>query len=100
MLCNCPDAACATRLAEGVIEARLAACVNILPEVRSIYRWQGQTEIASEVPLQIKTTPACWPALANWLKSAHPYDTPEIIALPVHAGLPAYLRWVQEETRP
>ncbi|TJZ75515.1 divalent-cation tolerance protein CutA [Chitiniphilus eburneus] len=98
VLCNCPDAGCAETLARGLVEEGLAACVNQLAPVQSVYRWQGRTEIAAEVPLLIKTTRARYPALQAWLEARHPYDLPEIIALPVVAGLPAYLRWVGDAT--
>jgi len=81
-----------------VVEARLAACVNILPRVQSVYRWQGAVESASEIPLLIKTTAANYPALENAIRAQHPYEIPEIIALPVERGLPAYLNWVAAET--
>jgi periplasmic divalent cation tolerance protein len=100
VLCNCPDQDCADRLAKGVIEARLAACVNRLSPVQSVYRWEGQIESASEIPLVIKTTAERYPELEAWLHAAHPYEVPEIIALPLAAGLPGYLAWVRQETFP
>ena len=98
VITNCPDEETANRIALAVIEARLAACVNILPRVQSIYRWQGAVESAIEVPLLIKTTAAAYPALEAAIRERHPYEVPEIIALPISAGLPAYLNWVAEET--
>lgn len=97
MLCNCPDESCAERLAHGLIETRLAACVNRLAPVISTYRWNDRVETSSEVPLLIKTTAARYPALQDWLTREHPYEVPEIIALPLAAGLPAYLDWVAGE---
>lgn len=97
VLCNCPDPFTAERLARGLIEARLAACVNRLAPVASVYRWNDTIETAEEVPLLIKTTAARYPALQDWLTREHPYDIPEIIALPLAAGLPAYLDWVAGE---
>ncbi len=97
VLCNCPDEASADRLAQGVIEARLAACVNRLAPVQSVYRWNERIEIATEVPLLIKTTASRYEAVQAWLQAAHPYDIPEIIALPLAAGLPAYLAWIAQE---
>ncbi|GHD65560.1 divalent-cation tolerance protein CutA [Jeongeupia chitinilytica] len=97
VICNCPDAATADRLATGLLEARLAACVNRLAPVQSIYRWEGRIETAEEVPLLAKTTLAAFPALQLWLAERHPYEVPEIIALPVTAGLPAYLDWLNDE---
>ncbi|SFN92933.1 divalent cation tolerance protein [Formivibrio citricus] len=99
-MCNCPDTATADRLAARLIEARLAACVNRLAAVQSVYRWEGKIETASEVPLLIKTTQERYPALEAWLAAEHPYDVPEIIALPLAATLPAYLDWVVQETLP
>ena len=98
VLTNCPDEACANTIALAVVEARLAACVNILPRVQSIYRWQGVVESAAEVPLLIKTTADNYPALEAAINELHPYDTPEIIALNIERGLPAYLDWVAAET--
>ncbi|MFN4343234.1 MAG: divalent-cation tolerance protein CutA [Azonexus sp.] len=98
VITNCPDEETANRIALAVVEARLAACVNILPRVQSIYRWQGAVESAAEVPLLIKTTAAAYPALEAAIRERHPYDVPEIIALPIAGGLPAYLNWLAAET--
>jgi len=94
VLCNVPDAALAQQIAETLVGEQLAACVNIMAPCRSVYRWQGKLENASEVPLQIKTTAAAYPALQARLLQLHPYEVPEIIALPISQGLPAYLQWV------
>ena len=99
VITNCPDEETANSIALAVVEAQLAACVNILPRVQSIYRWQGAVESAVEVPLLIKTTAAAYPALEAAIRERHPYDVPEIIALPITAGLPAYLNWLADETR-
>lgn len=99
VITNCPDEETANRIALAVVEAQLAACVNILARVQSIYRWQGAVESAVEVPLLIKTTAAAYPALEAAIRERHPYDVPEIIALPITAGLPAYLNWLAAETR-
>lgn len=98
VITNCPDEASANTIALAIVEAKLAACVNILPRVQSIYRWQGAVESATEVPLLIKTTTAAYPALEAAICARHPYEIPEIIALPISAGLPAYLNWVAAET--
>ncbi|MBL8431293.1 MAG: divalent-cation tolerance protein CutA [Dechloromonas sp.] len=98
VLTNCPDEEAANAIALAVVEARLAACVNILPRVQSIYRWQGRIESATEIPLLIKSTAASYPALEQAIRTLHPYEIPEIVALPITAGLPAYLNWVAEET--
>ena len=99
VIANCPDEACANRIALAVVEAGLAACVNLLPRVQSVYRWQGNIESASEVPLLIKTTAGRYTELETAIRELHPYDVPEIIALPIAQGLPAYLDWLAAETR-
>lgn len=98
VLTNCPDEAQAARLAEVLVEQRLAACVNILAPCRSVYRWQAAIEHASEVPLLIKTTQARYAALEAAIREHHPYELPEIVAVSVVRGLPAYLDWVTAET--
>lgn len=98
VLTNCPDEETANAIALAVVEAGLAACVNILPRAQSIYRWQGKVESATEIPLLIKSTAALYPALQAAIAQRHPYDVPEIIALPITRGLPAYLNWVAAET--
>lgn len=98
VLCTCPDAATARRLAAGLVEARLAACVNILPEIRSIYRWQGETCDDAETLLVAKTTGHAYGRLESWLLEHHPYEGPEVLALPVQAGAGGYLEWVRNET--
>lgn len=98
VLTNVPDEDCATHIARTLVERGLAACVNILAPCRSVYRWQGRVEETHELPLLIKCPAAGYPALEEALLALHPYEVPEIIALPVTAGLPAYLGWVAEET--
>ena len=98
ILCNCPDEEVANRIALAVLETRLAACVNIQPRIQSLYRWQGKIESATEIPLFIKSTAANYLALEAAIQKLHPYEIPEIIALPVERGLPAYLNWVAAET--
>lgn len=98
VITNCPDEESANAIALALVEAKLAACVNILPRVQSIYRWQGVVESATEVPLLIKSTAANFPALEGAIKQRHPYELPEIIALPITQGLPAYLNWLAAET--
>lgn len=100
VLTNLPDDASANALAAHLIEARLAACVNILAPCRSIYHWEGKTETASEVPLLIKTTTARYTELQAAIQKQHPYELPEIIAVPLQHGLPDYLAWVAAETTP
>jgi periplasmic divalent cation tolerance protein len=98
VLTNLPDRAAAERIADSLVTQGVAACVNVLAECASVYRWQGKVERASEVPLLIKTTRAAYPQLESALRKLHPYELPEIIALPVSAGLPEYLNWVAQET--
>jgi periplasmic divalent cation tolerance protein len=100
VLTNCPDADVADRIAHTLVEQKLAACVNRLPAVDSIFRWQGAVERAVEVPLLIKSTRERWPEIQEAIRALHPYEVPEIVAIPVVAGLPAYLRWVVDETQP
>jgi periplasmic divalent cation tolerance protein len=96
---NLPDRASAERIAETLVIEHVAACVNVLAECTSIYRWEGKLEHASEVPLLIKTTRAAYPKLEEALRKLHPHELPEIFALPVDAGLPEYLNWVVQETQ-
>ncbi len=96
---NLPDDASAHALATALVEARLAACVNVLAPCRSVYRWQGQIEDATEVPLLIKTTAERYPALEAAIRQLHPCELPEIIAVPIDRGLPDYLAWVSLATR-
>jgi periplasmic divalent cation tolerance protein len=93
-----PDAASAQKLACQLIAAHAAACVNQLPPCTSSYRWKDNIESVTEVPLLIKTTRAAYPRLEGLIREAHPYELPEIIAVPADAGLPAYLNWVRAET--
>jgi len=94
VLTACPDEACAERIARVLVEEGLAGCVNILPPMRSIYRWKGKIEDASEQLLVIKSTQARYPAIRDRLRSLHPYELPEIIAVPIADGLPEYLAWL------
>ena len=99
VLTNLPDRPSAEAMARELVEARLAACVNVLAPCHSVYRWQGVLEMADEVPLLIKTTSERYAALAAAIRSRHPYELPEVIALPIVHGLPDYLTWVASETR-
>lgn len=92
-----PDEASARAVARAVLDARVAACVNRMPPCESEYWWQGRIEGAREWPLIIKTTRERYGELERVIRGAHPYDVPEIVALPVVAGLPAYLQWVGSE---
>lgn len=95
---NLPDRAAAERLAEAVLRARAAACVNILAPCHSVYRWKGAIERAEEHPVLMKTTASAYGALEAVVREHHPYELPEIIAVPVERGLPGYLDWVSAET--
>ena len=98
VLTNVPDLECAQLIARTLVEARLAACVNLLPAVQSIYRWQGQIEEATEITLLIKTTSQQVDSLQTAIVKLHPYDVPEIIATPIVAGYAPYLQWIATET--
>ena len=98
VISNAPDREVATRIAEALVARRLAACVNVLGGCTSVYRWQGEVERAEEVPVLIKTRVARYPEVEALIRQLHPYELPEIIAVPVTHGLPDYLQWVAEET--
>lgn len=86
-------------IAREAVEQRLAACVHVLPAGHSVYRWQQRVEDAREHMLLLKTTAERYPSLEAWLMTRHPYETPEIIALPIAAGLPAYIDWIRQCTQ-
>ena len=98
VLTNVPDRATAEKIADLLVDRQLAACVNILAPCRSVYRWKREVQHEEEHPMLIKTTAECYPALEQALRGAHPYELPEIIAVPIERGLPAYLDWVAAET--
>jgi periplasmic divalent cation tolerance protein len=100
VLTTLPDRAGAEALAAHLVELRLAACVSIQSPCTSIYRWQGAIERGEELQLLIKTSADRYAALAAAIVARHPYALPELIALPVVAGSPAYLDWIASETRP
>ena len=93
-----PDRESAEKLAVLLIERRLAACVNILAPCASVYRWQGEIQHDEEHPLLIKTVKERYAAVEASIRANHPYELPEIIAVPITTGLPAYLQWVESET--
>ncbi len=97
--CTCPDQTSADRIAGLLVEQKLAACVSIMPAVKSVYTWQGKLETSEECLLMIKTTRARYPDLEQRILSLHPYELPEIIAVPIQQGLPAYLHWIDECTQ-
>lgn len=98
VITNFPDRASALALAQKLVDARLAACVNVLADCISVYRWQGKIESASEVPVFIKTLVQHYPKVEQAIKAGHPYELPEIIAVPISNGLPAYMQWIAAET--
>lgn len=95
---NVPTAELATAIAASLVEQGVAACVNILPAVQSVYRWQGKIEQAVEIPLLIKTIVSRYTELEAAICAMHPHEIPEIIAIDIDAGLPAYLNWIGAET--
>ncbi len=95
ILCTCPDEETASRLASGLVEKDLVACVNILSGIRSIYRWQGKLTDDSEVLMVIKTLASRFEAIETWLLEQHPYDVPEVIALPVEKISTNYMAWIK-----
>ena len=91
-----PDVELARSVSRQLVEQKLAACANIGGGVQSIYRWEGKIEEAQETLVFFKTTRACFEEFQRMLRSLHPYEVPEIVALPITAGLPAYLQWVED----
>lgn len=94
IFCNAPDAACAQRIAQHLVEQQLAACVNVLAPCLSTYRWAGKVECTTEVPLLIKSTRAAYPRVEEAVRALHPYEVPELMVTQISGGLPAYLDWV------
>lgn len=97
--CTCPDATVADRIATALVEARLAACVQQVPGVRSTYRWAGRVEQGEEVLLLIKTAEDRFDDVAASVRALHPYELPELLAVEARGGLPAYLDWVIAQSR-
>jgi len=100
VLCACPAGDGAKSLAEALVQERLAACVNILPGLVSVYSWQGAMESSQEALLLIKTERRAYPTLEARLRELHPYELPEIIALDIERGLPDYLNWISQWLSP
>jgi len=94
VLTTCPDETCARQIGEHLVVEKLAACVNIIPGVTSIYSWEGQIESAQEQLLLVKTLYDQYPALERAICAIHPYELPEVIALPIDHGHPDYLNWI------
>lgn len=100
VITTCPDNELAEAIARTLVEERLAACVNVLPGVRSVYRWHGKIEHASEQLLLIKIRTADYPAVEQRIRQLHSYELPEVVALPIVEGLPAYLAWLADPDNP
>lgn len=100
VLCTCPEGETAESLARILIEERLAACVNVLPGLTSVYTWQGNLETSRESLLMIKTEQSRYAELELRLRQRHPYQVPEIVALPIEHGLPDYLQWISQCLHP
>jgi periplasmic divalent cation tolerance protein len=100
VITSLPDRAAAEKLADALIAQRVAACVNILAPCRSVYRWKDAVQHDEEHPVLIKTTRERYAALEAAIRALHPYELPEIVAVPIERGLPAYLDWVAAECSP
>ena len=98
-LSTCPDEAQARRLGSGLLTPRMAACVNVLPAIRSIYRWKGEVHEDGEALMIFKSRRSACPELEAGLVEHHPYEVPEVLALPVALGAPACLDWLRKETQ-
>jgi periplasmic divalent cation tolerance protein len=94
VFCTCPDRSVGLQIAETLVDRRLAACVNLLPRITSVYAWEGRRETAEEIQLLIKTRVESYAALERTLLELHPYELPEIVAVPIEKGLTAYVEWV------
>ena len=94
IFCTCPDQDTAEKIARLLVASNNAACVNILPGITSIYRWQGQIESAGEYLLLIKAAKDRYQAIESTIREHHPYELPQIFALPSERGLPEYLHWI------
>jgi len=99
VLSTCAGEADAERIARALVEGQLAACVSVVPGLRSFYRWQGRLENSGEVLLLIKTSRDLFPALKAGLEKIHPYEVPEILALPIVEGAENYLAWINSALR-
>jgi periplasmic divalent cation tolerance protein len=99
VITNLPNMAAAEAMAMAIVEREAGACVNIVPSVTSVYRWEGKIEKAQEVMLIVKTQYALYTQLEQLILSLHPYELPEIIGVPISAGLPAYLQWIAQQTK-
>lgn len=100
ILCTCPDDASARRIATELVERRLAACVNLLPAITSVYRWQGKMQENNETLLLIKSHQQMFHTIQDRINEIHPYETPEVISIKICNGLPAYLAWLEDSLDP
>jgi periplasmic divalent cation tolerance protein len=98
VLTHVPDQASAQAIARALVEEHLAACVNIGTQVDSLYHWRGQIETAQEIPLTIKTRASRYAAVEAAIRARHPYELPEIVAVPITAALRGYVDWIDAET--
>ena len=98
VLCTCPNMGAAEGIANQLVAAGLAACVNIVPGLKSVYLWEGAVTADDELLLMIKTTAARYQDLEDAIREVHPYELPEIVSVPILAGLPGYLQWIQDAT--
>jgi len=98
ILTTLPERAAAEALARHLLTTRLAACIQIGATAQSLYHWRGQIETAAEIPLAIKTRARLYPRVEEAIRRHHPYELPEIVAVPITYGLPAYLEWIAAET--
>lgn len=98
VITNCPGSISAKKIAQDLITEKLAACVNIVPDIQSFFSWVGKVDKANEHMLVIKTTSASYNALEQRIKKLHPYELPEIIAVPIHTGSAEYLNWISTNT--
>ncbi len=96
---TCPDQQTAQHIATQLVELQLAACVNIIPAIESVYSWQGKVESETEYLLIIKTHSDCYTELESTIQALHPHELPEVVAVPIEAGLPAYLDWINNNTK-
>jgi len=99
ILCTVPTLSIAQKIATELVSCELAACCNIIPGITSIYRWQGKVETDDELLMLIKSTEENYKAIENSIKELHPYEVPEIIALPIQQGFDKYLHWINEVTK-
>jgi periplasmic divalent cation tolerance protein len=95
LLCTCPDSEVAATLAEALVENKLAACVNILPAIQSVFAWEGKVQREPEVLLLIKSRRTVYTQIETFISQQHPYDVPELIAFDIREGLPQYLQWIE-----